>query len=289
MFRVPAAILLTMALVTMGCSGAPEPAAVATFPLTGQIMAVNPETRELTVKHGDIQGLMPAMTMTFPVAGDSGVTEWVPGDLITATLEVSDGVGRLSNVVKTGTAPLPTNTNEVALAAGVLQEGDEVPDAALIDQTDTRRSLAEWRGTPTLFGFVYTTCPLPNYCPLIDRQFASLQRSIAADPALAGQVRLVSISIDPATDTPAVLAEHAAELGADPAVWTLLTGDPATVDRVAGRFGVGISRPEAGGEISHNLRTTLVGADGRVRRIYTGNEWSTDEVLTDLRAAVSAR
>jgi protein SCO1/2 len=289
MFRVFAIVSLGAVFAASGCAGAPEPAAVARYDLAGQIMAVNADTRELTVKHGDIAGLMPAMTMTFGVADDTAVTSYVPGDLITATLEVADGVGRLSGVVKTGNAPLPANTNEVALAAGILAEGDDVPDAALIDQTDTRRSLAEWRGAPTVFGFVYTNCPLPNYCPLIDRQFVSLQRAIAGEPGLSGRVRLVSISIDPARDTPAVLAEHAAGLGADPAVWTFLTGDPATVDRVAGRFGVGISRTDGSAEISHNLRTTLVGADGRVRRIYTGNEWTIDEVLVDLRAAVSAQ
>lgn len=280
--------MLAAALAAASCSGSSGPAPVVRYDLDGQIMAIHPGTGEITVKHGDIEGLMPAMTMTFPVARDSDVTSYVPGDLITATLEVADGQGRLSNVVRTGNAPLPTNTNEVALAAGVLAEGDEVPDAALIDQSDARRSLAEWRGTPTVFGFVYTNCPLPNYCPLIDRNFASLQRAIADDARLAGRVRIVSISIDPARDSPAVLAEHAAGLGADAAVWTFLTGDPATVDRVAGRFGVGISRADGNDEISHNLRTTLVGADGRVRRIYPGNEWTIDQVTADLRAAVAA-
>src|SRR5690606_2715743 len=156
----------------------------------------------------------------------------------------------------------------------------------LIDQTDRRRSLSEWTGTPTLFGFVYTRCPLPDYCPLIHSHFVTLQQALADDARLAAHVRLQSTSIDPTDDRPELMAAHAATRGADPAVWTFLTGDLATVDRVAGRYGVGISRPDAPGEISHNLRTTLVGADGTVREIYPGNEWTTDEVLNDLRAAV---
>ncbi len=281
-------VLLLLALVATACSRPADPPVTNRYELTGQILAINTETRQLTVKHDDIAGLMPAMTMTFPVAVESDLTERIPGDVITATLEVTAGQGRLVDVVKTGTAALPSNTNEVALAAGVLAEGDTVPDAALVDQTDRRRSLAEWHGTATLFGFVYTTCPLPNYCPLIDRQFVTLQNAIAADARLTGRVKIVSISIDPTRDTPEILTAHAAKIGADPAVWTFLTGDSATVDRVAGRYGVGISRPDVPGEISHNLRTTLVGADGRVRKIYTGNEWTTDEVLADLRAAVAA-
>lgn len=281
-------VLLLLALAAAACSRPADPPTTNRYELTGQILAINTDTRELTVKHDDIDGLMPAMTMTFPVAAESDLAERIPGDVITATLEVTASQGRLVDVVKTGTAELPSNTNEVALAGGVLAEGDAVPDAALVDQTDRRRSLAEWNGSPALFGFVYTTCPLPNYCPLIDRHFATLQKAILADTRLNGRVRLVSISIDPVRDTPEVLAAHAATLGVDPAVWTLLTGDSATVDRVAGRYGVGISRPDAPGEIAHNLRTTLVGADGRVRKIYTGNEWTTDEVLADLRAAVAA-
>ena len=287
MSRLLTASSLVLLVAVAGC-GRPSEPPTRRYELSGQILAINAESREFTVKHGDIVGLMPAMTMTFPVATKADFADHAPGDLIHATLEVTDGRGQLADVVKTGSEPLPTNTNEVALAAGLLEVGDAVPDAALIDQTDRRRSLSEWTGTPTLFGFVYTRCPLPDYCPLIDKNFATLQRAIADDTRLAGHVRLVSISIDPAYDTPEILAAHAATLGADPAVWTFLTGDLATVDRVAGRYGVGISRPDAPGEISHNLRTTLVGADGTVREIYTGNAWTTDEVLNDLRAAVAA-
>jgi protein SCO1/2 len=280
---------LVLAFTAAACARPAEPLPTERYPLEGQILAINTETRALTVKHGDIAGLMPAMTMTFPVAAESDIQDRIPGDMISATLEVTGGQGQLVNVVKTGSTPLPTNTNEVALAAGLLEVGDAVPDAALIDQADRRRSLAEWIGTPTLVGFVYTTCPLPNFCPLVDRHFATLQQQIAQDAGLAGKVRLISVSIDPTHDTPAVLAAHAARLKVDPAVWTLLTGDPATVDRIAGRYGVGIVRPDAPGEIKHNLRTTLVGHDGRVRKIYSGNEWTPDEVLSDLRTAVAAQ
>lgn len=251
-------------------------------------MAVDTTGRQLTVKHDDIEGLMPSMTMTFRVADPAALEGRAPGDLISATLEVTSTDSRLLDVVATGTAPLPTNTNEVALAAGVLDVGDAVPDAALVDQADQRRSLSEWTGTTTLVSFTYTTCPLPNFCPLIDRNFGELQRLIADDARLAGRVRLISITIDPTTDTPAVLAAHATRIGANPDVWTLLTGDLRTVDRVAGRFGVGIVRPDEPGEIKHNLRTTLVGPDGHVRAIYSGNDWTPDGLIDDLRASVAS-
>lgn len=288
MSRVFLTFAVASALVSAACSQPAPATPPARYPIAGQVLAVNTEARKLTVKHGDIEGLMPGMTMTFDVASPTDLVGREPGDLIAATLEVSSETSRLLDVVRTGSAPLPSNTNEVALVAGLLEVGDAIPDAALIDQADRRRSLSEWHGTTTLVSFTYTTCPLPNFCPLIDRNFAALQELIASDPALAGRVKLISISIDPTTDTPAVLAAHAARLKANPDVWTMLTGDVVTSDRVAGRFGVGIVRPDQPGEIKHNLRTTLVGKNARVRAIYSGNEWTPTEMVADLRASVAA-
>ncbi|MEI6245360.1 MAG: SCO family protein, partial [Acidobacteriota bacterium] len=130
--------------------------------------------------------------------------------------------------------------------------------------------------------------PLPTYCPLMDKNFASIQKQMAADPALTGKVRLVSVSFDPANDTAAVLKAHAMKLGADPSVWTFLTADTVTIDRFAAKFGVSVAREgTAPGEITHNLRTTLLDADGKIIRIYTGGEWTVDGALADLRAAVT--
>jgi protein SCO1/2 len=114
----------------------------------------------------------------------------------------------------------------------------------------------------------------------------AIQKAGAADPKLAGKFRLVSVSFDPEYDTPAVLKAHAKKLGADESQWTFLTADRITVERFAAKFGVGIVR-EGPGDITHNLRTALIGADGKVLMIYPGTEWSTTTALTDLREAVA--
>jgi protein SCO1/2 len=253
------------------------------YRLTGQVLAVHAERQELTVKHDDIPNFMPAMTMNYAVSSKSLLDGRVPGELIAATLEIQDTTGRLTEITRTGTAPLPSES-EVAMAAGVLVEGDEVPDVALVDQFDRRRSSSEWRGRLTLITFIYTSCPLPTYCPLMDQNFATLQRAVAEDPRLIGQVKFISITFDPEVDTPKVLAAHAARLKADPDVWTFLTGDRVTIHRFAGRFGVGVIRPDGQKEISHNLRTALIGRDGRIRKFYAGSEWTPSTVLADLRA-----
>jgi protein SCO1/2 len=254
------------------------------YPLHGQILAVDLANQQLTIKHEDIPGLMPGMTMGYPVATPALMQGRAPGETITATLEVSDTTARLVAIAHLGSAPLPAGTNALAIASALLDVGAPMPDVALIDQHDRRRSLAEWKGTTTLITFIYTRCPLPNFCPLMDEHFATLQRALSDDSTLSGRVKLISVSIDPAFDTPRVLAAHALHVKADPAVWTFLTGDVGTIDHLAAQFGVGILRdPQDATNITHNLRTTLIGADGRLEKIYSGNDWTPGEVLAELK------
>jgi protein SCO1 len=281
-------LALVVGLVVAGsaCQKALPPA--KEYTLKGQILAVLPDRQEITIRHEDIPGFMPAMTMNYPVAGPELMKDRTPGELVTATLEVRDATGRLTAITHTGTAPLPDSANTAMLAAGLLGEGDEVPDTALIDQSDRRRSFSEWKGTLTLITFIYTNCPLPNFCPLMDQNFATIQRVLTEDPALKDQVKLVSVTFDPEHDTPKVLAAHAKMRQADPAVWTFLTGDSATIGKFVARFGVATLASDVPGQVTHNLRTVLIGRDGRIIKFYTGNAWTPGAVLADMRAAVKA-
>ena len=115
---------------------------------------------------------------------------------------------------------------------------------------------------------------MPNFCPLMDQNFATLQRRLADDTILRGRVKLITVTFDPTNDTPAVLAAHAARLKADPAVWTFLTGDVPSIERWAGRFGISVMRnPQDQADVTHNLRTILINA-GKVAKIYSGNDWT---------------
>ena len=276
-------VLAVAALQAAACQRAPE---TKSYQLRGQVLAVHADKQQVTIRHEDIVGYMPGMTMSFPVSKRELLDGREPGELVTATLEVTDATGRLTAIERTGFEALPTNSNAAAIPGNLLAVGDAVPDTALLDQSNRRRSIAEWRGSVTLLTFIYTRCPLPNYCPLIDRHFATIQHAITADSVLRDKVRLVSVSFDPEQDSPAVLTAHAKRLKADPAIWTFLTGDRVTVDRFTARFGVGLIRPDGSLEITHNLRTILIGGDGRILRIYAGNEWSPSTAIEDLRTAV---
>jgi protein SCO1 len=268
------------AFLISACSSTPP---AKRYPIQGQILAISTERRELTIAHGDIPGLMPAMTMTYPVRNAKLLDGRTLGEMVSGTLEVSESMGRIVELTHTGSEPLPAGSNAADLAAGVLDVGNPIPDTALIDQTNTRRALSDWKGSTTLITFIYTRCPLPNFCPLMDQNFAALQGVIAKDSALHGKVKLISITFDPEYDTPDVLAEHAKKMNADPAVWTFLTGDRLTIDRLAAKFGVSVLRTPGETAITHNLRTILAGPDGTIAKIYSSNDWTPGDVAADLR------
>jgi protein SCO1 len=255
------------------------------YPIHGQILAISP-TRpdgriEITLKHDDIRGFMPAMTM--PYAVQSAAAEGLaPGDVIDATLVINGSDVHLEAPHKTGHASLPPDARPVRIM-DVMQPGDLVPDDPLIDQSGATRRLSDWRGHALAVTFVYTRCPLPDFCPAMDRGFAALQKAIKEDARLATRVHLVTVSFDPAHDTPAVIRRHAEARGADPAVWSYVTGTPAAIDHLTSRFGMSTMAGKAD-TITHNLRTAIVDADGRLVTTYSGNEWTPDVLLNDLRA-----
>ncbi len=261
------------------------------FPLKGQVLSVGQARpdgrREVSLKHEDIPGFMPAMSMAYFVKQPSLLDGLVPGDLVTARLILDGGETYLDRVTRTGHAPLPADASPVKVM-DVMGPGDEVPDDTLQDQEGHTRKLSDWRGRAVAVTFVYTRCPVPDFCPLMDRRFLDLQRGIAADATLRDRAHLVSVSFDPAHDTPAVIAAHAKAGGADPRTWSYLTGQPAAIEHFTSRFGVSTILEKDGAEtITHNLRTAVVDPRGRLIKIYSGNEWTVDALLADLRDAAA--
>jgi protein SCO1 len=212
------------------------------------------------------------------------------GDLIDATLAVSDTDAWLTRIDKIGTAPLADPVPDAAPGAGVaiLRIGDLAPETALVDERGDPLSLARLRGTAVALTFIYTRCPLPQYCPLLDRRFADVQRLVKDDPALKDRVQLLSVSFDPDADSPAVLRAHAAKLGADRQLWHFATAPRAAVDRFAASFGVNVIR-ETDTTITHNMRTVVIDPVGNLSAVHDGTEWTAEEIVADLRRALSAR
>lgn len=277
-------MVIALVLVAAACR-APEH---REYQLRGQILALDQARQEVTIKHEDIPQFMPAMTMTFKVSEARLLEGRGPGDLVTATLIVRGTDAQLKTLDRTGFQAVPPSAIPVARPP-LISAGDPVADAQLQDEQGHGRRLSEWRGNVLAVTFIYTRCPVPNFCPLMDRHFRAVQDEIKADRRLMGTTKLLSISFDPDHDTPEVLSRHAAALGADPAVWSFLTGTPAELKAFAGQFGVSILPDETGAEIVHNLRTAVIDPAGRLVTILNGNQWTPPQLVEEMRNVRAGR
>ena len=275
------------------CAGCGKRSDQREYALQGQVLAIDASHQQATISHEEIKGFMAAMTMPYKVREERLLDGIVPGDVIHAKLVVLPDDAFLIELRKVGQAPLPKPPSEAAQTASagfeLLKPGEEVPEAAFIDQNGKKRTFRSFNGAITLVTFIYTSCPFPNFCPLMDRHFAAIQGALKNNAAMNGRVHLVSISFDPLTDTPPVLKAHARKLAADLKTWTFLTGDRDGIDRFAARFGVSVARGETDQrDITHTLRTAIVNPEGKLVKVYIGNEWTPEQVLADLDSLVHA-
>lgn len=279
-----AGLLLSVLLLSIpACS---RPPATKQYELQGQVLAVRPETREILIRHQDITGFMPAMTMPFKVRDEALLEHTRPGDLVTATLVVAEVDAHLSAITTTGHQALESTV--AGDLPKILAPGEEVRDALLVDQDGKPRPFSTFRGQRVALTFIYTRCPFPEFCPMMDRHFASVQKQIKSTPALA-DARLVTMTLDPEYDTPAVLKPYAQTRNADPAIWSFVTGEPDEAARFGSQFGLYVEHnPQNAIDITHNLVTAVIDAHGRLVKLHTGNDWTPTELVADLKAAAAS-
>ncbi|PYR61212.1 MAG: hypothetical protein DMF85_02850 [Acidobacteria bacterium] len=282
--HVSLTVVLVFAILAAACSSPDR-----RYTLRGQITEVAPDHTQVTLKHEDIPGFMPAMTMAYFVTDPKELEGFAAGDLVTATIVVKVSTPYLTAIKRTGHAPVPEETPKPH-AMDILQPGDTVPSVAMTDQSGKAIAFSDWRGQVLAVTFVYTRCPMPDFCPLMDRNFAAVQSAIARDPALRDRVRLVSVSFDPEHDTPAVLRAHARTLGADPRIWSFVTGAPDVIASLTEKFGVStIRESDPAKTITHNLRTAVIDPAGRLVTVHTQNDWTPDALVQEIRAARDRR
>ncbi len=282
------AVSVALAAMAMdGCGGEPPPPPGRQYPLEGVVLAVKPDHTEVTISHKDVKGFMPAMTMPFVIKEPTLLDGIEKGDLVKGTLVVTDDEAWLSAIEKTGRVQVggaPPQADAGPPAVPILEPGSLLPEMDFLGEDGRTHSLASYHpGAYLVLTFIYTRCPLPDYCPRMDKYFGELQRGILADARLRRQVRLLSVSFDPAFDTPAVLTQHAADVGADAAIWQFATGERGAIDTFGARLGLAVLREGDGGrQITHNLRTVVVDREGRLVKTYNGNDWSPKAALADL-------
>jgi len=244
------------------------------YDVRGEIRGIEGST--VRIKHEAIPGYMAAMTMPFEVRDSRLMQGLRPGDQVRFELAVTDDDSWISRMERVSSAyPGPANISGV-MASDVprAQTGELVPDFTLVDQHDRPVRLGDFRGKAVLLTFVYTRCPLPNYCPMMSKNFASLQKRLQKE--FPGRFHLLSVSIDPEFDRPDVLRDYASRYTADDSTWTFATGTSGQTDAVGALFG--LVQERSGGLINHDLRTALIGPDGRLVHVWKSNLWTPYEV-----------
>ncbi len=257
------------------------------YHLRGKVVSTDAAHGIVVVDHEAIPGFMDAMTMPYQLK-DPGITgELHPGDTITADVLVSKSAEEtvvLDHIVVIAQAK---PDYKPTVFYHVPARGDVVPDFKLRNQDGRAIHLDEFRGKTLLLTFIYTRCPLPNFCPLITHNFAVIDRQLAAAPALYAKTHLLCISFDPVHDTPARLRAYGAEyIGSNAkgafAHWDFAVPTTPELLKMAKYFDVGIT-PGPDDTITHTLSTTLIDPNGKVAQFYPGNEWTPEQVIADVK------
>jgi len=289
------AVALAGLAPAIGCGragGSGAAGEVKTFPIRGTIVGVDAAKGSVILSHEAVPGLMGAMTMEYNLKQPGIASELHPGDRIVAKLvarkdgdQYRDAV--LDEIVVTAEA---RPDYKPAVVYHVPQAGDAVPDFRLVNELGKPIRLGEFRGRVLLLTFIYTRCPLEDYCPRMNKNFAAIDQALKTDPTAYRQTHLLSISFDPEYDTPAILKSYGAiYTGGDArtfAHWDFAAPPEGELGAMERWFDVGVT-PGAGGTLNHSLSTAVIGKDGKVRAWYPTNQWTPAEVLEAMKSAVA--
>ena len=264
------------------------------YPVRGRVVSVNTNTNEVMLSHEAIPGFMEAMTMPYPVHDTAALGELHPGDVITARIVTNkDADGEYHN----------TSLDRIVIVGQgkpdyvpqkqyhVVKPGDPVPDFKLLDQSNKTLRLQQFKGKALLITFIYTRCPLGDFCPKMSRNFAEIDGALKNDKVLYGKTDLLSVSFDPVYDTPAVLRSYGAAYTGRYTQetfdhWQFAAPNKAELPQMEQFFDVGVTGANA--TLTHSLSTVLIGPDGKVVEWYPGNAWKPADVVERMRAVTKS-
>ena len=291
MKRLFLTLFVAVLALSAGCkSKVPEAAATSAdaqgkqYPVRGKVVSTDAVRGEVVLDAAAIPGFMGAMTMPYKLRTPNILSELHPGDQITATLYVTDTSDLLDQIVITGTAQ---PDYKPPIEYHVPAVGDAVPDFKFVNQSGKQISIGSFKGKIVLVTFIYTRCPLADYCVRMSKNFATIDKALAADPALSAKTHLLTLSFDPEYDTPAVLRSYGgAYTGKFTqetfAHWDFAVPGKTELESVNKFFDVGVT-PEKDHSITHSLSTAVIGPDGKIFRWYPTNDWTPEQVLADVK------
>ena len=275
---------------------APENTASANvkrYELKGKVDSVNKAAKKATIDHQDIPGYMEAMTMEFPIRQDAVWDVLTPGSLIRADLVVDNAKGEfwLENM-SISAAPIAGQSSP-PVNQYFAQVDKQVPNFELTNQDGKKIHFNDFRGKALAVTFIYRECPLPDYCIKMSRNFSDAANEIKQDNLYKDKIRLLSISFDPARDTPEKLKQYGlGYMGTastpDFSVWQLAVGPDKDIRAIADFFGLQYQTDENDKtQINHSLVTAVISPEGKITKIFNGNDWTPGDLLRELKATIN--
>src|SRR5450631_4436952 len=259
-----------------------------TYHLRGKVVSTDAAKSEVTLDHEAIPDFMAAMTMPYSLKDPTILSVLDPGDTVTADLLVNDQCAMVDHFVVVAQAK---PDYKPGILYHVPKLGDEVPDFKLLNQSNQVIHLEQFRGKALLLTFIYTRCPLADFCPRMSQNFAKVDKVLLSEPNLLNRTHLLSVSFDPEYDTPAVLRSYGGAYTEKYTNekfdhWDFAAPSKSDLTDMEKFFDIG-AIPESNNSITHSLSTVLIGPDGKVVNWYPGNEWKPEDVMSDIRKVLA--
>ena len=265
--------------------------AVQSFSASGVVREIPEGKGTLVVRHEDIPGLMPKMTMEFTVRDTNELRGLRPGDGIAfrvmATEEDSwiEGIRPMgTNDVVSAAVREPSSVSLLKIAQ--LKPGDVLPDAELLGENGLGIRLSDFGSRALAFTFIFTRCPLPDFCPRMNQHFSRARELLTQQTGGPTNWQFLSISFDPEFDRPGVLKRYAASYrGRNADRWSFASATEDVMTSMASQLDFRFARE--GGTFLHNLRTVVIDPQRRVYRQFEGNKWKAEELAAALTEAAA--
>ncbi|MBI4663179.1 MAG: SCO family protein [Verrucomicrobia bacterium] len=260
------------------------------FAVKGLVKRLEAEGQAVVIQHEEIPNYMAAMTMPFSVKDTNDLRAVRPGQSVTFRLHVTEDESWIDQIAEVG-APKTNDPPErpsvrVVREVQPLKEGDPMPDYRFTNELGQAVSLSDFKGHALALTFIFTRCPLPEFCPLMSRNFSLAQQQLASSPGAPTNWHLLTISFDPHFDTPAVLRSYAQIYRRDARRWSFVTGALIDIDAITEQFELPVIKQ--GETFEHKLRTVVIDAVGRIQKVFMGNKWTAEELADEIRRAAAA-
>jgi protein SCO1/2 len=286
MQKILLACCVALALLSCGRSSNSDEGADH-YDTRGVVRGFSPDRSTIEIQHENIPDFMPSMTMPFVTRDPKQIADLRTGEAISFRMAVTKKDFWIENVKKIRREDVnvaePKRTSPVSADRDArLTEGDKMRPFSLTNENDEPISLDTFHGNSFVLTFVFTRCPVPNFCPRMSNNFEELQEAIKSSTGTLATTRLLSVTLDPAYDTPKVLSDYAGFHHADSKIWNFATGDEKAIDSLTRAFSV--YRQNEGGTISHGLATALINKEGKIDKIWRGNAWTPAEIIKEIQA-----